>query len=65
MSKPSLMHADTIRRSRYAPHALATTLTLALALSGCGQKPEEPAAKPAVAAAAPKVDAAICQASPS
>lgn len=65
MSKPSLMHADTIRRSRYAPHALATTLTLALALSGCGQKPEEPAAEPAVAAAAPKVEAAICQASSS
>lgn len=63
MSKPSLTHANITRRSRYAPHALITTMTLALALSGCGPKPEEPAAKPAVAAAAPKVDAAICQAS--
>ena len=65
MSKPSFMHARTIRRARYAPHALVATVALALGLSGCGPKPEEPAAKPAVAAVAPEPAPAICQASAS
>ena len=67
MSKPPFTHSVATRRisGRYAPHALAATMTLALALSGCGSKPEEPAAKPEVAAAMPKADAAVCQASAS
>lgn len=67
MSKPPFTHASTTRRisGRYAPHALAATMTLALALSGCGPKPEEPAAKPELAAAVPEATAAACKASSS
>lgn len=51
---------------KYAPHALVSTVALALALTGCGAKQEEtPAAKSEVAAATPPAASAVCQASQS
>lgn len=65
MSRFSFTHTSTSRdiRNRHAPHALAATVILGLALSGCGPKPEEPAAKPELAVAPPKAAASVCQAS--
>jgi hypothetical protein len=69
MSKPSFMHtlAGAPSHARYAPHALATTVALALVLSGCGSRQDEAAtaAKPEVAAVAKPAAASICQASQS
>jgi hypothetical protein len=65
MSRFPFAHTSTSRdiRNRHAPRALAATIILGLALSGCGPKPEEPAAKPELAIAPPKAAASVCQAS--
>ena len=61
MSRRSFNQPSTTRdiRSRHAPHALAATIVLGFALSGCGSKPEEPTAKPELAAAPPKAEASV------
>lgn len=67
MSTPSFTHSSVVRNMRLgrAPHALAVTVAIALALSGCGQKPETATPRPEVAAATPATPPSVCQASSS